>query len=157
MPKICPFLWFDNQAEEAMNFYVSIFKNSKVGEIQRNGEGGPGPAGGVLTCNFELDGQAFIALNGGPHFQFSEAVSFVVDCRGQDEVDYYWDRLLEGGGTPSQCAWLKDRFGVSWQVVPAELREMLSDPDREKAGRAMQAMLQMSKIEIDRMKAAYNG
>jgi predicted 3-demethylubiquinone-9 3-methyltransferase (glyoxalase superfamily) len=157
MPKISPFLWFDNQAEEAMNFYVSIFKNSKVGAVARYGESGPGPKGGVMTASFELDGQAFTALNGGPHFKFNEAISFVIDCRGQAEVDYYWDRLLEGGGTPSQCAWLKDRFGVSWQVVPAELHELMSDPDPVKAGRVMQAMLQMSKIEVAVLQAAYAG
>ena len=157
MPKISACLWFDNQAEEAMNFYVSIFKNSKIGEIMRNGENGPGPAGGVLTCTFNLDGQELMGLNGGPHFKFNEAISLVVDCRGQAEVDYYWDRLQEGGGSPSQCGWLKDRFGLSWQVVPAELRELMDVPDKAKAGRVMQAMLQMGKNEVAKLQAAYDG
>jgi predicted 3-demethylubiquinone-9 3-methyltransferase (glyoxalase superfamily) len=157
MSMISACLWFDNQAEEAMNFYVSIFKNAKTGKVVRNGENGPGPAGSVLTATFELDGQQFMALNGGPHFKFNEAVSFVVACRGQAEVDHYWDKLLEGGGVPSQCGWLKDRFGLSWQVTPAELIELMNDPDKEKAGRVMQAMLQMGKIEIDKLQAAYDG
>ena len=157
MSMISACLWFDNQAEEAMDFYVSIFKNAKTGVVVRNGENGPGPAGSVLTATFSLDGQEFMALNGGPHFKFNEAVSFTVDCRGQAEVDHYWNKLLEGGGTPSQCAWLKDRFGVSWQVVPAELRELMGDPDKEKAGRVMQAMMQMGKIEVDKLRAAYDG
>lgn len=156
MPKITPFLWFDNQAEEAMNFYVSIFKNSKIGVVNRYGDNGPAPKGSVMTASFELDGQAFTALNGGPMFKFTEAVSFVIDCRGQDEVDHYWDALVEGG-EPSQCGWLKDRFGLSWQVVPAELMELMSDPDRVKAGRVMQAMLQMRKIDVAALQAAYDG
>lgn len=157
MSMISACLWFDSQAEEAMNFYVSIFKNSKTGKIMRSGENGPGPAGSVLTCTFELDGREFMGLNGGPMFKFNEAVSFVVDCRGQAEVDDYWEKLLEGGGTPSQCGWLKDRFGVSWQVTPAELVELMGDPDKEKAGRVMQAMLQMGKIEVAKLQAAYDG
>lgn len=157
MPKISPFLWFDNQAEEAMNLYVSIFKNSKIGAVARYGDSGPGPKGSVMTASFELDGQAFTALNGGPHFKFNEAISFTIDCRGQAEVDYYWNRLLEGGGTPSQCGWLKDRFGLSWQVVPAELHELMGDSDPVKANRVMQAMLQMSKIEVAALQSAYDG
>ena len=156
MPKIHPFLWFDNQAEEAMNFYVSIFPNSKVLSVQRNGAGGPGPEGSVLTADFELDGQRVTALNGGPMFQFSEAFSFVVDCDGQAEVDRYWDALL-AGGTPSQCGWLKDRFGFSWQVVPKQLFETIGGPDEAGRNRAMQAMLQMTKLDVAKLEAAYRG
>ncbi|RAK60510.1 VOC family protein [Phenylobacterium hankyongense] len=153
MQKIHPFLWFDDQAEEAMNFYVSIFKNSKILNVVRYGESGPGPKGSVMTADFELEGQRFTALNGGPHFKFTEAVSFVVDCKDQAEVDELWDRLTEGGQA-SQCAWLKDKFGLSWQIVPTVLVELLSDPDRAKAGRVMQAMMQMTKIDIAKLRAA---
>jgi predicted 3-demethylubiquinone-9 3-methyltransferase (glyoxalase superfamily) len=156
MPRIHPFLWFDSHAEEAMDFYVSIFPNSKAGAVARYPEGAPGKAGGVMTASFELDGQRFTALNGGHNFTFSEAISFVVDCADQAEVDYYWDALL-AGGAPSQCGWLKDRFGVSWQIVPAELPAILGDPDPIKAARATQAMLQMTKLDIAALKAARDG
>jgi predicted 3-demethylubiquinone-9 3-methyltransferase (glyoxalase superfamily) len=154
--KITPMLWFDNQAEEAMNFYVSIFKNSEVLDISRYGEGGPGPGGQVMVASFKLDGQNFSALNGGPMFKFTEAVSFVIDCDGQDEVDYYWNALTADGGEESQCGWLKDKFGLSWQVTPRQLAELLSDPNPAKAGAAMQAMLQMRKIEISKLQEAYD-
>ena len=131
MQKITPFLWFDNQAEEAVNFYASVFKNAKVGKITRYGKAGPGPEGSVLTASFELEGLEFTALNGGPHFKFTEAISFQVSCETQEEVDYFWDKLSEGGEI-QQCAWLKDKFGVSWQVVPTALPRLLGDPDRRK-------------------------
>jgi len=156
MQKISPFLWFDTQAEEAAKFYVSIFKNSKVRNITRYGEAGPGPEGGVMVVGFELNGQEFIALNGGPQFRFTEAVSFVVNCETQDEVDYYWESLSEGG-QKVQCGWLKDRFGLSWQVVPTALGKLMSDPDPEKAGKVMRAMLQMTKIEIEALERAHSG
>jgi predicted 3-demethylubiquinone-9 3-methyltransferase (glyoxalase superfamily) len=157
MQKITPFLWFDNQAEEAMNFYVSIFKNSKVGNVSRYGDAGPGPKGGVMVASFELDGMQFTALNGGPHFKFSEAISLYVNCETQDEVDYFWGKLTAGGGTPSQCGWLKDKFGLSWQIIPSALPRLLGDPDRDKANRAMQAMMQMQKIDIGKLEAAAKG
>jgi predicted 3-demethylubiquinone-9 3-methyltransferase (glyoxalase superfamily) len=156
MGKITPFLWFNDQAEEAMNFYTSIFKNSKIISVNRVGNDGPGKSGGVMMGSFELDGQPFIALNGGPTFTFNEAVSFFVDCADQEEVDTYWEKLIVEGGEPSQCGWLKDKFGVSWQIVPKALRELLGDPDQEKAARVMQAMLKMSKINIGELEAAYN-
>ncbi len=156
MPKITPFLWFDNQAEEAANFYVSVFKNAKIGEISRYGEGGPGPAGGVMVVAFELDGQNFEALNGGPMFKFTEAISFRVDCETQAEVDHFWDALSAGGET-SQCGWLKDRYGLSWQIVPTALPRILGDPDPVKAKRAVQAMLKMSKLDIAALEAAAGG
>lgn len=156
MQKITPFLWFDNRAEEAMNFYTSIFKNSKVGNIIRYGEAGPGPAGSVLTASFELDGLEFTALNGGPQFKFTEAISLHVACESQDEVDYYWDKLGDGGRI-DQCGWLKDKFGLSWQIVPTILHKLLSDPDRGKANRVMQAMLQMKKLDIAKLKQAADG
>lgn len=146
-------LWFDNQAEEAANFYVSIFKNSKIRDIMRNTEGGPAPAGTALTVGFQLDGVDFTALNGGPIFKFTEAVSFVIDCDTQDDVDYYWNKLLEGG-QPSQCGWLKDKFGLSWQVVPKVLIQLLQDKDKAKAGRVMQAMMKMVKIDIKALQDA---
>jgi predicted 3-demethylubiquinone-9 3-methyltransferase (glyoxalase superfamily) len=154
MQKITPFLWFDNQAEEALNFYTSVFKNAKIGKIARYGESGPGPAGSVMTASFELEGLEFTALNAGPHFKFNEAISFVVDCKSQEEVDYFWDKLSEGGQI-QQCGWLKDKFGLSWQIVPTVLIELMSDPNREKANRVMQAMLQMTKIDIAKLKEAY--
>ena len=154
MQKITSFLWFDNQAEEAMNFYVSIFKNSKVLSVNRYGEGAPAPKGTVMTTNFQLDGQEFTALNGGPMFKFSPAISFVVHCETQAEVDEYWAKL-SAGGKENQCAWLDDKFGVSWQIVPNVLIELLSDPDPAKAGRVMQAMMQMTKIDIAALKQAY--
>ena len=147
MQKITPFLWFDGNAEEAMNFYTSIFRNAKAGSISRYGEAGPGPAGSVLTASFELEGLQFTALNGGPHFKFNEAISFHVACESQAEVDYFWDRL-GAGGQIQQCGWLKDKFGVSWQIVPTALPRLLGDPDRTKANRVMQAMLQMKKLDI---------
>jgi Uncharacterized protein conserved in bacteria len=156
MPSITPFLWFDNNAEEAMNFYVSIFKNSKVNRIVRYGEAGPGPAGTVMTVEFELDGQEFVGLNGGPHFKFTEAVSFTVRCETQEDIDYYWEKLSEGG-QKSRCGWLKDKFGLSWQVEPRILGDLISDADPEKAKRLMQAMLKMDKIDIEPIKRAYEG
>src|SRR5467141_2317271 len=148
MQKITPFLWYDDKAEEAANFYVSIFKNSKVVSVARYGEAGPGPKGSAMTVAFELDGQKFVALNGGPHFKFTEAVSFVVNCTSQEEVDYFWDKLTADGGSESQCAWLKDKYGLSWQIVPTILIELLQDKDAEKSHRVMQAMMQMKKIDI---------
>jgi predicted 3-demethylubiquinone-9 3-methyltransferase (glyoxalase superfamily) len=156
MQKITPFLWFDNQAEEAVNFYTSIFKNSKIGSVTRYGEAGPGPAGSVLTASFELENLQFTALNGGPHFKFTEATSFYVNCESQEEVDYLWDRLSEGGQI-QQCGWLKDKFCLSWQIIPSALPRMLGDPDPAKANRVMQAMLQMKKIEVAKLQAAYDG
>ena len=153
MNKISPFLWFDTQAEEAARFYVSVFKNSRLGKITRYGAGSPGPAGTVMTAEFELEGESFIALNGGPQFQFSEAVSFSVDCKSQEEVDYFWDKLGDGG-QPGPCGWLKDKFGLSWQINPAILGQLLSDPDAAKAKRVMDAMLKMSKIEIAELQRA---
>jgi len=154
MSKITPFLWFDNQAEEAANLYVSIFKNSKILNITRYGEAGPGPAGTVMTVNFQLDGQEFIALNGGPQFKFTEAISFSVNCKSQEEVDELWAKLTEGG-EEGPCGWLKDKYGLSWQINPTVLGEMLNDPDPEKAQRVMAAMLQMKKIDIKGLKQAY--
>ncbi|MGH9495202.1 MAG: VOC family protein [Candidatus Sulfotelmatobacter sp.] len=156
MQKISPFLWFDNQAEEAMNFYCSIFKNSKPGYVSRYGDGGPGPKGTAMTASFELEGQHFTALNGGPIFKFTEAISFFVDCQDQEEVDYYWNKLTEGG-QPSQCGWLKDKFGLSWQIIPRDLTQLLSDPDPTKSQRVMQSMLKMSKINVEELKRAYAG
>jgi predicted 3-demethylubiquinone-9 3-methyltransferase (glyoxalase superfamily) len=156
MQKITPFLWFDDQAEEAMNVYVSIFKNSKVLDVVRYQEGGPRPAGSVTTATFQLEGQEFTALNGGPEFKFTEAISFFVHCETQQEVDELWEKLSEGG-EESMCGWLKDKYGVSWQIVPDALVEMLSNPDPEKTNRVMQAMLQMRKIDIAGLKKAYEG
>lgn len=155
MQKISPFLWFDGNAEEAVNFYVSIFKNSRVLKIARYGEQGPGPAGSVMVVNFQIEGQEFIALNGGPHFKFTEAISFSIDCQTQEEVDYYWSKLTAGGGQEVQCGWLKDKFGLSWQVNPRILGELLADRDAKKAGRVMQAMMQMKKIDIAALRRAY--
>jgi predicted 3-demethylubiquinone-9 3-methyltransferase (glyoxalase superfamily) len=150
--KIKTFLWFDGQAEEAAKFYTSIFKNGKIGALARYPEGSPGPAGGVMTVEFQLDGHTFVALNGGPQFKFNESVSFAIECDTQEEIDYYWDKLLAGGGKPVQCGWLKDRFGVSWQVVPSRLGELFSNP--KTAPRAMQAMLKMVKLDISKLEAA---
>lgn len=155
MQKITPFLWFDNQAEEAVKFYASIFKNSKIVSIMRYGEAGPGPKGTVMTATFQLDGQEFVALNGGPHFKFTEAISFVINCKTQEEVDHFWEKLSEGG-EESRCGWLKDKYGVSWQVVPTVLVEMLQDKDAEKSKRVMQAMLKMDKLDIKKLKQAYD-
>ena len=156
MQKITTCLWFDNNAEEAVNFYTSIFKNSKVLEVSRWGEGGPGPEGSVLTMRFQLEGQEFQALNGGPQFKFTEAISLSVDCQSQEEVDELWEKLTEGG-SEDQCAWLKDRFGLSWQIVPRALPELLGDPDPEKSKRVMEAMLKMKKIDIKALQEAYAG
>ncbi len=152
--KITPFLWFDNTAEEAMHLYTSIFKNSQIVSVSRYGEAGPGQAGTVMTATFTLDGQEFMALNGGPEFKFTEAISFFVNCETQEEVDELWERLSEGG-EKGQCGWLKDKFGVSWQIVPTALGELLGDKDPEKAKRVLEAMLQMHKIDIAKLKQAY--
>ena len=156
MQKISPFLWFDGKAAEAAKFYSSIFPNSKIGDILRNGPDGPAPQGSVLTVAFELDGQKFTALNGGPHYKFSPATSFVVNCETQDEVDYYWEKLSAGGKT-MQCGWLDDKYGVTWQVVPSVLVKMLQDNDAEKARRVMQTMMQMVKLDIKPLQQAYDG
>jgi predicted 3-demethylubiquinone-9 3-methyltransferase (glyoxalase superfamily) len=160
--KITPCLWFDDQAEEAVGFYTAIFRHSKIVKVARYGEAGHEvhgkPAGTVMIVAFELNGQAFTALNGGPMFKFNEAISFQVHCETQEEVDYYWEKLSAGGDdTAQQCGWLKDQYGVSWQVVPTVLPEMLSDPDAAKSGRAMEAMLHMKKIDIEALKRAYEG
>ena len=153
--KITPFLWFDHQAEEAVMFYTSIFRNSKVEGVVRYGEAGPGPKGSVMTVAFQLAGQQFVALNGGPHFKFTEAISFVVNCETQEEVDYFWGKLGEGADPNSQqCGWLKDKFGFSWQVIPKALPQFLNDPDKAKADRAMRAMLKMKKIDLAELERA---
>lgn len=154
MTKITPYLWFDSQAEEAANFYVSVFDDAEILEVSRYGEGGPMPAGTALVVNFRIGSQQFAALNGGPVFSFTEAVSFLIDAPTQEKIDHLWDSLIADGGEPSQCGWLKDKYGLSWQVVPPVLGELLSDPDPERAGRVMQAMLQMTKIEIAELEAA---
>jgi predicted 3-demethylubiquinone-9 3-methyltransferase (glyoxalase superfamily) len=154
--KITPFLWFNNNAEEAVNFYTSVFKNAKVGKIARYGEAGPGPKGSVMTAQFELEGQQFMALNGGPVYKITPAISFVVNCETQEEVDHYWSKLTEGG-KEIQCGWLTDKFGVSWQIVPTILGQLLSDKDPEKSKRVMQAMLKMIKLDIDQLKRASEG
>lgn len=154
MQKITPCLWFDTQAEEAARFYISIFKNSKISQITRYGETGPGPKGSVMTVEFQLEGQDFMALNGGPHFKFTEAISLSVDCKTQEEVDEYWRRLSEGG-EQVQCGWLKDKYGLSWQIVPRILSEMLADPDPAKSNRVMEAMLKMKKLDIKGLEQAY--
>lgn len=151
MKKITPFLWFDTEAEEAMNLYISIFKNSKVLRVT------PGPNGRAMSVNFELEGQEFIGLNAGPEFKFNEAISFLVSCNSQAEVDELWEKLTADGGEEGNCGWLKDKYGLSWQIIPTALNEMLSDPDPEKAGRAMQAMLKMNKIDLQGLKQAYDG
>ena len=156
MQKITPFLWFDHQAEEAANFYVSIFKNSKILGVSRYGEAGPGSAGTVLTVTFELDGQEFTALNGGPHFTFTEAISLFVNCETQQEVDELWAKLT-AGGAESMCGWLKDKYGLSWQIVPRVLLELMQDKDPVKARRVTEAMLQMRKIDIAKLQQAYEG
>jgi len=154
MPTICPFLWFDTQAEEAANFYTSVFKNSRITRITRYGETGPGPAGTVMTVEFELDGQPIVALNGGPQFKFNEAISLAVECKNQKEVDTYWE-ALSTGGQEGQCGWLKDRYGLSWQITPTILPKLISDTDHpEKSERAMQAMMHMKKIDIEELKHA---
>jgi len=155
MQKITTFLWFDQQAEEAMNFYVSLFKNSKVLSVSRYPEGGPMPVGTLMTATFQLDGQEFMALNGGPEFKFTEAISLFVTCETQAEVDHFWDHLSEGG-EKSRCGWLKDRYGLSWQIVPTALGELMGDPNPRKAQNVMQAMLQMDKLDIAALQAAHD-
>jgi predicted 3-demethylubiquinone-9 3-methyltransferase (glyoxalase superfamily) len=155
MQKITPFLWFDDKAEEAMNFYVSIFKNSRVGRVTRYGEAGPGPKGTVMSATFQLEGQEFFALNGGPLFSFTPAISFFVNCETQQEVDQLWEKL-SAGGKEERCGWLKDKYGLSWQIVPSILGQLLQDKDATKAQRVMQAMLQMNKIDIAGLKRAYD-
>ena len=154
MQKITPFLWFDGKAEEAMNFYVSIFKNSKIVSVTRYGEAGPGPKGTVMSATFQLDGQEFFALNGGPIFTFSPAISFIVKCETQQEIDELWEKLSEGG-EKQRCGWLKDKYGVSWQIVPPVLGEMLNDKNSGKSKRVMEAMLQMDKLDIETLRHAY--
>jgi predicted 3-demethylubiquinone-9 3-methyltransferase (glyoxalase superfamily) len=157
MPQqITPSLWFDTEAEDAANFYTSVFKNSRIVNVSRYGDAGPRPAGTVMTVEWELDGQRFVGINGGPQFKFDEAVSFQISCADQDEVDYYWERLTDGG-KESQCGWLKDRFGLSWQVVPQGMGELFGDSDSERGNRAMAAMLKMKKLDIDAMRAAADG
>ena len=157
MPNITPFLWFNDNAEEVMKFYVSVFKNSKIGSITRYSEGTPGKAGTVMTATFSLDGQDFIALNGGPHFKFTEAISFSVNCESQEEVDRLWEILTADGGEESQCGWLKDKFGLSWQIVPSGMGEIMGGKDPEGSKRAMRAMMQMKKLDIAALKNAYEG
>jgi predicted 3-demethylubiquinone-9 3-methyltransferase (glyoxalase superfamily) len=154
MPKITPFLWYDKEAEEAANFYCSVFKNSKVHNVARYPEGSRAPAGGVMTVEFELEGQRFIALNAGPHFKFNEAVSFVIECDNQAEVDHYWSKLTADGGQESMCGWLKDKYGLSWQVTPKALPKLMTNPDKEKAKRVMEAMMRMKKIDIAELEEA---
>ena len=154
MQKISPFLWFDGNAEEAVNFYVSIFKDSKILNLSRYGEAGPGPKGSVMSATFQLHGQEFIALNGGPHFKFTPAISFFVHCQTQEEVDELWEKL-SAGGRKDRCGWLTDKYGLSWQIIPDVLGKMLNDPDREKSKRVMTAMLQMDKIEVKKLEQAY--
>ena len=154
MQKITPFLWFDDQAEEAMHFYTSIFKNSKIGTVSRYGEAGPGKQGTVMSGTFQIEGQEFMALNGGPLFKFTEAISFFVHCETQTEVDELWEKL-SAGGEKGQCGWLKDKYGISWQIVPNILGELLSAPDAGKVGRVTQAMLQMTKLDIEKLKQAF--
>jgi predicted 3-demethylubiquinone-9 3-methyltransferase (glyoxalase superfamily) len=154
--KITPFLWFDNNAEEAANFYTSTFKNSKITDVRRHGDAGPGLKGSVLTISFQIAGQDFVGLNGGPHFKFTPAISFFVSCETQAEVDDLWGKLL-AGGQATQCGWLTDKFGVSWQIIPKALGEMLGDKDAAKSQRVMQSMMKMVKIDVEKLKAAYDG
>jgi predicted 3-demethylubiquinone-9 3-methyltransferase (glyoxalase superfamily) len=154
MQKITPFLWFDGKAEEAMNFYASIFKHSKIGTVSRCGDAGPGPKGAVMSATFQLEGQEFIALNGGPQFSFTPAISFLVSCETQEEVDELWEKL-SAGGEPGRCGWLKDKFGLSWQIIPTALGKMMGDRDPRKSRSVMKAMLQMSKLDINALKRAY--
>ena len=155
MQKITPFLWFDNNAEEAVQFYTAIFKDSKILATSRYGDAGPGPSGSVMTIRFQLQGQEFIALNGGPHFKFTEAISFVVDCETQREIDEYWEKL-SAGGHAVQCGWLKDKYGLSWQIVPTILGQLMNDKDPAKANRVTQALMKMVKLDIEGLKRAYN-
>ena len=154
MQKIVPFLWFDNQAEEAANFYVSLFKNSKIISVRRYGDAGPGAKGSVMSVTFQLEGREFYALNGGPHFKFTPAISLFVNCETQQEVDELWDKLSTGG-RKDRCGWLTDKFGVTWQIIPKALGQMLGDPDPAKSARVMKAMLQMDKIDVTKLKEAY--
>ena len=154
--KITPFLWFDDNAEEAVNHYLSIFRNGKIIDVSRYGEAGPGKPGSVMVMSFEIEGQRFSALNGGPHFKFTEAISLAVDCQSQEEVDELWSKL-SAGGSESQCGWLKDKFGLSWQIVPSSLMTVLKGPDKAGANRAMQAMLKMKKLDIATLQRAYDG
>ena len=156
MQKISPFLWYDKEAEEAVKFYCSIFKESKILKTARYGDAGPGPKGSVMTVQFQLDGQEFTALNGGPQFPFTEAISLSIACKDQKEVDHFWERL-SAGGKQVQCGWLKDKYGLSWQVVPAVLGKLMSDPDPKKSKRVMEAMLQMKKLDIKKLEEAYRG
>ena len=153
---ITPFLWFNDNAEEAVNFYISVFKDGRVTDVTRYGDTGPGPKGQVMTMAFELNGQQFTALNGGPHFKFTEAISFVVKCETQEEIDYYWDKLLDGGEA-SHCGWLKDKFGLSWQVVPAEIRKFFGSDDPVRTARVIEAMMPMAKFDIAKLQEAYEG
>jgi predicted 3-demethylubiquinone-9 3-methyltransferase (glyoxalase superfamily) len=157
MPQITPNLWFDTQGEEAAEFYISVFLNSKITNITHYGDAGPRQAGLVLTVDFVLDGQPYTAINGGPEFTFTEAVSLLVNCDGQEEVDYYWDKLLEGGGSEVACGWLRDRFGLSWQIVPTQALDLFTDPDPGRSQRAMKAMLSMKKLDLAVMQAAADG
>jgi len=156
MQKITPFLWYDGNAEEAVNFYISIFKNSKIGKISRYGDAGPGPKGSVMSMTFQIEGQEFFALNGGPQFKFTPAISFFVNCETQQEVDDLWEKLSAGGRT-DRCGWLQDKFGLSWQIIPSVLGQLLGDKDPQRAKRAMQAMLQMTKIDIEKLQQAAAG
>jgi predicted 3-demethylubiquinone-9 3-methyltransferase (glyoxalase superfamily) len=157
MPKITPFLWFDTQAEEAAKFYVSVFKNSKITSTTRYCESSHGVKGSVMTVAFELNGQDFVALNGGTHFKINPAISFVVDCGSQDEIDYYWEKLTADGGKEVQCGWLEDKFGVSWQITPSILSDLVKDSEPERGARVMAALMQMVKLDIAKLKAAYEG
>ncbi len=157
MARIIPHLWYSTQAEEAAKFYTSIFRNGKIGSIARYPEGSPGPAGSVMTVEFELDGQPFVGLNGGPQFKFNESVSFAIECDTQEEIDHFWDKLLAGGGKPQQCGWLKDRYGLSWQVTPSGMDKLFSDPDPQRAERAMRAMFDMKKLDIETLRRAADG
>ncbi len=157
MQKVAPCLWFDDNAEEAMGFYMSVFKGGKVVNAMRYGDAGPGPKGSLLAATFEIEGQEFMVLNGGPHYQFTPAISLFVKCTTQAEIDDYWEKLLAGGGKPMQCGWITDKYGVSWQIVPTALGEMLQDKDAAKADRVMRAMLQMVKLDIAALKKAYAG
>jgi predicted 3-demethylubiquinone-9 3-methyltransferase (glyoxalase superfamily) len=155
MQKITPFLWFNDNAEEAMNFYTTVFKDSKIGKVSRYGDAGPGPKDSVMTAQFTLNGQDFIALNGGPNFKFTEAISFVVNCETQKEIDYYWDKLLNGGQAQA-CGWLKDKFGLSWQIVPVQLGQLMTG-NPQQSGRVMQALMKMVKLDLKLLQDAYEG
>lgn len=157
MQKITPFLWFNTNAEEAVNFYMSVFKNAKITKIKRCGDAGPGLKGSVLTIGFEIEGQYFTALNGGPHYQLTPAFSIVVACESQEEIDYYWEKLTTDGGKEVQCGWLEDKFGVSWQIWPSKILELIDGNEPEKSARAMQAMMQMVKLDIKKLQDAYDG